>query len=220
MLTRGVGGVLDGRLLQLISIARIQLASLVTIALFNQLELHPVPPSSCPACAPQHVHTRDECCLLQCTSALHQASVSLCPAAIRCCFAIFRQPISAKITAICLPIYLQGGAESRRWTQSQSFQGAVPDNPTLPLPRFLDEVAQPSSSRIRAEPIALSDALQQVKVALPPCMILHGVIETILLIDVLSQPLCYKWGKTCYKRMRVINAFTGRCVIIRHWHRR
>ena len=60
-------------------------------------------------------------------------------------------------------------ALQRRWLQQNPFAGAVLDDPTLPLPRFIRDTQQqpqqsPSGTSRKAEPIALKDALQQVKV--------------------------------------------------------
>ena len=60
----------------------------------------------------------------------------------------------------------------RRWLQQNPFAGAVLDDPTLPLPRFIRDPQQlqtlpqqsPTATSRRAEPVALSDALQRVKV--------------------------------------------------------
>ncbi len=57
----------------------------------------------------------------------------------------------------------------RRWLQQNPFAGAVLDDPTLPLPRFIRDTPQqpqqpPAGTSRKAEPVALRDALQQVKV--------------------------------------------------------
>ncbi len=79
------------------------------------------------------------------------------------CFAVHRVQRRELVTQGTLNL-------QRRWLQQNPFGGAVLDDPTLPLPRFIRDTPppQPQQSQTgtsrKAEPVALRDALQSVKV--------------------------------------------------------
>ena len=84
----------------------------------------------------------------------------------------------------------------RRWLQQNPFAGAVLDDPTLPLPRFIRDTQQQQQQQQRqriasdkTDPIALKDALQRVKVLSPT---LDACIALAVLLRVVAGtwPFC------------------------------